>query len=340
MTIFFFLAFLLTALIFVISIFLLLFKSKRKIAKKGLIVGAVGSFISIAGFGAGIEAENKPGFIARNNDDAIVTADVEPKTTEEIEPQISEKWKTLGFANIKEYAEAAKIGMSNPKAYALRRDKEVIKPFCTYADKSYKISDQANARVQKAGDNQTKIQKAFKWEEDNQVALRAELLKQIPLTDSEITILSGAMHWQLYCDAYDKNLEIIDRDLAERSNEEWAEKAGRGISAYFIWRLENTTSTYFDNQRYSAVNCRNEKIDGLFIVACKLRSLSASSQTIYFVTARGLGGKVLAAPLKHRELVFDTSERVFEAYGEPKFYLSGYVARDYNYSRIVGIFKP
>lgn len=332
MSVFFFLAFLFTALILIISIFLLLFKSKRKIAKKGLIIGAVGSFISIVGFGGSIETENKPGLIEAKDNEPIVSADVgqENKPSETVE----EKWETLGFANIKDFADAAKIGISNPKAYDLRKDKDVIVPFCSYAKKSYQISDEVNARVLKANDNQSKKQKAFQWEEENQVALRAELLKQIPLTDSEITILSGAMNWQLYCDAYDKNLHIIDRNLASRTSEEWADKAERGIRAYFNWRLENTRSNFFDREKYSTANCRQKNIDGLFYVACKLRSLSASTRTIYFIIARGLGGKVLVAPLKYGRLAFDTNETDFEAYGEPKFYLSEYVTRDFDYAKI------
>lgn len=337
MSVFFFLAFLFTALILIISIFLLLFKSKRKIAKKGLIIGAVGSFISIVGFGGSIETENKPGLIEAKDNEPIVSADVgqENKPSE----TVKEKWETLGFANIKDFADAAKIGISNPKAYELRKDKDVIKPFCSYAKKSYQISDEANTRFQKASDNQAKIQKVYKWEEENQVVLRADLLKQIPLTDSEITILSGAMHWQLYCDAYDKNLHTIDRELASRASEEWADKAVRGIRAYFNWRLENTRSTFFDREKYSTANCNQKKIDGLFYVACKLHSLSASTRTIYFIVARGLGGKVLVAPLKYGHIAFDTNETEFEAYGEPKFYVSEYVARDYNYPKIRNEFE-
>ena len=328
----FFATLLISVLIFFVSILLMLFRSKRKIAKKGMLFGLAGSFVSLVAFTVTLEELNKPGFFETKDKEPITSAELEPE--KETPVAVKEKWETLGFKNIKEFAEAAKIGISNPKAYDLRKDKDVIKPFCSYAKKSYQISDEANARVQKANDNQSKIQKAFKWEEENQVALRADLLKQIHLTDSEIIILSGAMHWQLYCDAYDKNLHIIDRDLASRTSEEWADKAKRGIRAYFNWRLENTRSTFFDREKYSTANCNQKKIDGLFYVACKLHSLSASTRTIYFIVARGLGGKVLVAPLKYGHLAFDTNETEFEAYGEPKFYLSQYVARDDNYTKI------
>lgn len=92
--------------------------------------------------------------------------------------------------------------------------------------------------------------------------------------------------WSDKCAAKESGRVIVTVDDLKAATEDDREIAEDFIELHYILRLKRGGDRFFDPDRYGAVNCAADAIDGLQVIGCKLRAFGAETDRDCYLVAR------------------------------------------------------
>jgi hypothetical protein len=106
-------------------------------------------------------------------------------------------------------------------------------------------------------------------------------------------------NWTQACDAAKTDWLVIRKDAVTSIDSSHVARVKDAVNLEYFTRLGNgVTDTFFDPDRYSAVNCTDAEVDGFTFIGCKLRSIEYQTDRDIFLVAVKDGVPV-AVPYSH-----------------------------------------
>lgn len=258
-------------------------------------------------------------------------------TVEETHRLEAERKKELaGFPDMATKNAAKALGLKSYAAYQLRNDKAAIQRYCDWSDKAYPLARQRDSEYD-ANPNEDARAKIYQKYEALQQQLLTATVAPLGIEEWEFTQLSINAHWDFYCRAQKRNWVVITKEMARAASRSDAKEAVKSLNGFYLENLNNGTSHFFDNNRFSSVRCTWENYNGMRFVGCKLQSFSYVSDWDIFVVARLADGRLAVSPINGKTSQHVTSSgkskhlnRIAQArtyldgYGEPRTYLAEY----------------
>lgn len=240
-----------------------------------------------------------------------------------------------GFPDHQTQSAAKAAGIARYEAYRLINNNKAITRYCAYKTQAVIFEQDKHSRMDR---QTTEAAKNKVWEEYE--ALQQKLINKLntdlDLVDFEFLHVSLAGHWDTYCRANEDNWSVLTQTQAKAVTRSDAKEAQRALNAFYLYNLNNQTTPFFDQRKFSAVDCTWDNYTDMRFVACKLHSLSYKSKWQMFLVGRIDGGRLAVYPINgdtsgkmnntqarfHDENFY---KRIFiKAYEEPHAYLARY----------------
>jgi hypothetical protein len=255
-----------------------------------------------------------------------------------------------GFPDLRTKVAAEKAGITRYEAYRLLSNEDAIARYCAYTARSFSMEKAKQSELDATADKDTQNEVWDKYE-----AIQRQLLDKLNtdlgLVEFEYINLSNAGDWNWHCRAAERGWALITQEQAKATSRSDAKEAVQALNGFYLENLNQGTSHFFDNDRFSSVHCTWENFDGMRFAGCKLQSFSYVSEYDVFVVGRLADGRLAVSPINGKTLQHITSsgksERLnqvaqsrtyLEGLGEPRTYLAEHTGQ-IDISAVVDLFK-
>lgn len=217
---------------------------------------------------------------------------------------------------------ANEAGIQRYAAYRLIEDRDAITTYCAFNEQSYELAADKDLQVDATTDEALVRQLEVAHEEAQQILLR-ETNQTLGLEEYEIHTLAIAGHWLAYCRAQEEGWAVLTANMARSASRGDARAAEDAISAYYMYRLYNRPSNFFNRERFGSVSCARQTYEDLRIVGCRMQSLAEVTAYDLFVIGRDEEARLLVSPLTGPSQTNLASEdSVIRAAGQDTIHLS------------------
>ncbi|MFV1530357.1 MULTISPECIES: hypothetical protein [unclassified Phaeobacter] len=282
---------------------MLFFKSRRK---KGARIAAISLFNIVVLGGAGAVLQEKYGTApdasltatqtTGSEASIIASAATTSTTTTPAQSTNAPAWKVAGFPSQKVAEQAAALGWKSYSTYRLRNNGDAIALWCEMDTTQRALSHQRDAELNANPGEEARKEITGRYDA-LQRDLTANLASQLGIKEWELNKLSMNAPWPTYCRAKSKGWAVVTPELAAGTSRADAKEAREALYYFYLGNLSAGTSPFFDNDRYSSVNCKWENVGDMRVVGCKLQSFSAISDWDLFTVARLKNGRLVVAPM-------------------------------------------
>jgi len=343
------------------SLVMLLFKKLRKRGLQIFFVAMIGVTVSAWGIGQipqmAETSAKEEGYRSANDkrlaEQAGYTSAKEWNENREeaiAKLEVEHKQNLAGFPDLKTKEAADKAGITRYEAYRLLTNAQAISRYCAYAVKSLGM-DQAKHTEMDATSDEAALSKIGDKYEAIQRQLLDKFNNDLELVDFEYVNLSTAGHWDWHCRAAERGWALITQEQAKAASRSDAKEAVQSLNGFYLESLNQGTSHFFDNNRFSSVHCTWESFGGMRFAGCKLQSFSYVSDYDVFVVGRLADGRLAVSPINGKTSQHVTSSgkserlnqiaqsRIYlEGLGEPRTYLAEY-AGQIDINAVIDLFK-
>ncbi|UWR64821.1 hypothetical protein K4L02_00855 [Phaeobacter inhibens] len=286
------------------GLIMLFFKSRRK---KGARIAVVSLFniVVLGGTGAVLQAKYgtdtytdfaetqtaTPAAHSTRTASGTVNAATAPQ-----QPTNEPAWKAAGFPTAQAADKAKALGVKSYAAYRLYNDGDAIAQYCAWSYKNFALSRQRDIDLE-ANPGEEARNEIFGKYDALQRELQANLASLLGIKEWELNALAMNAQWAAHCRAKNQGWGVITPNLAASASRSDAKEAREALYYFYLGNLSAGASSFFDNDRYSSVNCKWENVGDKRVVGCKLQSFSAISDWDLFTVARLQDGRLAVAPM-------------------------------------------
>jgi len=287
-----------------VGLIMLFIKSRRKKGAR-IVVVSLFNIVVLGGAGAALQAKYGTDPDARltakqtTSAGAPITTSARTSPTTDAPAQSTNEpaWKVAGFPSSRAAAQAQNVfGVKSFEAYQLRNNAEAIGQWCEMKAAQRTLSHQRDAELDTNPSEEARKEITERYGTLQQ-ELQMNLASQLGIKEWELNKLSMNAPWPTYCRAKSKGWAVVTPELAAETSRSDAKEAREALYYFYLGNLSAGTSPFFDNDRYSSVNCKWENVGDMRVVGCKLQSFSAISDWDLFTVARLKNGRLLVAPM-------------------------------------------
>jgi len=227
---------------------------------------------------------------------AFASASETPTATTAQQRPNEPAWEVAGFPSKQVAEQAAALGWKSYATYRLRNNGDAIALWCEMDTTQRALSHQRDAELDANPGEDARNEITGRYETIKR-ELTVNLASQLGIKEWELNKLSMNAPWPTYCRAKNKGWAVVTPELAAGTSRADAKEAREALYYFYLGNLSAGTSPFFDNNRYSSVNCKWENVGDMRVVGCKLQSFSAISDWDLFTVARLKNGRLAVAPM-------------------------------------------